>query len=251
MLITPDNLQTHTLHRNHTATAPPPTMFPFLSLPREIRDLIYEQALRSPQRPEAHLDLTATGLKQLLNPPSLGLLLANKQTRSECLKIGKECHPALIQRNTWRIIIKATGLKPDYTRYSISDGDTIYPRYGHMVQSVFLDWPKKDGKVLRRKSTGYIDDDTVQDDYDDALLITWHLRKRALASLPNLRRLDLELEHQDDAWGSEIFAFIYSEIVAEGASQGVQVHLMCVDDLIPWIGLRYWIRKGMVVLHGL
>lgn len=117
-------------------------MLDFLGLPREIRDMIYENALcidgvLAPYKEHWKVKGDYDG-----PPPTVALFVVNKQIQSEAA-------PILIGKNTWRI----TSVIPDYivdarrTESGVEYMD-FFERYGEFFRNVTLNYDYQANTVL-------------------------------------------------------------------------------------------------------
>lgn len=234
-------------------------MFLFLSLPREIRDMIYENALNLPYLHAHNLELDSFWTQQSGSPPSRGLLLANKQIRDEFLDLGKikKCLHLLRHRKIWRSLTKTS-----YTRYGFkalrrvtAGGTTVYQQHGHLVHSVSLDFPRREKGILHTWMTHphwrppWVTESDAIHIYGVNSLALWTTRKHILASIANLRRLDIDFENHFFPYGPHAFNTIFEEIIPDAVAKGVEVHLHRVDQITygPYPALL--VERWMVVVH--
>jgi len=170
------------------------------TLPRELRDSIYEYGLIFPYqvRPFLIRDFRASpSNRQYRERPSLGLLSVSKAIREECL-------PILIGRNTWYLPNRMVEIPTtNFDEVEAFPARTIFSAYGHLFLSVVLALPHYHHKnyvaaVARHYKTTatgtrgscYFLEDAILEN----IIADWQSKHQLIASMPNLRMIHINFD---------------------------------------------------------
>lgn len=170
-------------------------MSDFMRLPREVRDMIYEEALCvdgaiAPYKESYKVDGDHEGPL-----PTIALLSTCKQIRNEAL-------PVLFGKNTWRVSVKAKEtclccMKPDED-VSLHNcyPESIWDHFNHLFRKIRLDYHFQEG------------------DHDRAAFVTW-VNERSSANTPHERMHLLHdnfAEHLSHGWLDKTLMILYMDL---------------------------------------